>query len=181
MRKYVVAVLIMLSSFALAEENNKGKISLIFNGEKIELPIDIVTIRKGDNIIVSTRAVSSNKKVQQMITLEWEVESLSAEDSSLSLYNNFRLNIRSNKKNKKEELRFRMNNNGKEGELFVRKGNRTWKLTSFAMKFGIEKISFENASIIIKGSLSLKARDVKSKTPLEAVSEIEDCKFEIII
>ena len=178
MRKYVVAVLIMLSSFALAEENNKGKISLIFNGEKIELPIDIVTIRKGDNIIISTRAVSSNKKVQQMITLEWEVENLSAKDSSLSLYNNFRLNIRSNKK---EELRFRMNNNGKEGELFVRKGNRTWKLTSFAMKFGIEKISFENASIIIKGSLSLKARDVKSKTPLEAVSEIEDCKFEIII
>ncbi len=81
----------------------------------------------------------------------------------------------------KDELRFRMNNNGEDGELFVQKTNRTWNLTSIAMKFNIENVSFENSSINIKGNLSLKARDAKSEDPMKSVSEIEDCKFEIVI
>ena len=91
------------------------------------------------------------------------------------------MNVVNNSEGKKEELRFRMNNNAKDGELFVRKGNRIWNLTSLDMKFNIENLLFENSSVIIKGNLSFKARDVKSKTPKKSVSEIQDCKFEIII
>jgi hypothetical protein len=74
-----------------------------------------------------------------------------------------------------------MNDNATDGELFVKKGNRTWNLASFDMRFEIENVSFENSAITIKGGMSLKVRDAKSKTPLEPVSEITDCKFEIII
>ena len=38
MKKYLIIALILLCSIAYAQESYKGKISLVFNGEKIELP-----------------------------------------------------------------------------------------------------------------------------------------------
>ena len=181
MKKYLITALILLCSIAYGEENYKGKISLIFNGEKIELPINVVTLKKENKILVSIRAQQINEKKQQLISLEWEFDKLTTNDEDLSIYDSFLLNVVNNSEDKKDELRFRMNNNGEDGELFVQKGNRTWNLTSFAMKFNIENVSFENSSINIKGNLSLKARDAKSEAPMDPVSEIEDCKFEIVI
>jgi len=181
MKKYFVVILILFSSFTFAQENNKGQISLIFNGEKIELPINVVSLRKENKILISIRAERNTEKVQQLFSFEWEFKKLSTDDKDLSMFDAFLLNVVNNSEGKKDELRFRMNNNAEEGELFVRKGNRTWNLASFGMKFNIKNVSFENSRINIKGSLSLKVRDVKSKTPLEPVSEIQDCKFEIII
>ena len=181
MKKYFAAILILFCSITFAQENNKGQISLKFNGEKIELPINVVTLRKENKVLISIRAERNTEKVQQLFSLEWEFEKLSTNDKDLSMYDAFLLNVVNNSESKKEELRFRMNNSANDGELFVRKGNRTWNLTSFGMKFNIENVSFENSRIKIKGNLSLKVRDVKSKTPKESVSEIQDCKFEIII
>ena len=113
--------------------------------------------------------------------MEWEFKKLSTDDKDLSIFDAFLLKVVNNGGGKKEELRFRMNNDGKDGELFVQKGNRTWNLASFDLKFNIENISFENSSIIIKGNLAFKARDKHSETPMESISEIKDCKFEIVI
>ncbi|MCF6269191.1 MAG: hypothetical protein L3J41_05755 [Melioribacteraceae bacterium] len=177
----IFAALLLFSSIVSAQENYKGKISLIFNDEKIELPIKVVSLRKENKVLISIRAERNTEDIQQLFSLEWEFKKLSTDDKDLSMYDAFLLNVINNRKDKKEELRFRMNNNATDGELFVKKGKRTWDLTSFAMRFEIENISFENSAITIKGGMSLKARDVKSKTPLEAVSEIKDCKFEIVI
>jgi len=182
MKKYLAAILIILfCSITFGQENYKGKISLIFNGEKIELPINVITLRKENKVLISIRAERNNEKVQQLFSLEWEFKKLSTDDEDLSMYDAFLLNVINNNGGKKEELRFRMNNNANDGELFVKKGNKTWNLFSFAMKFGIENVSFENSSITIKGNLSFKARDKNSKTPLKPISEINDCKFEIVI
>lgn len=179
--KNIFVAILLLSSVVLAQENYKGKISLIFNDEKIELPINVVTLRKENKVLISIRAERNSEEVQQLISLQWEFKKLSTDDKDLSVYDAFLLNVINNGKDKKEELRFRMNNNATDGELFVKKGNKTWNLASLAMKFGIENVSFENSSITIKGNLTFKARDAKSKTPLESVSEIKDCKFEIVI
>lgn len=181
MNKYLAGILILFCSITNAQENYKGKVSLTFNDEKIELPINVVTLRKENIVLISIRAERNNEKIQQLISLEWEFKKLSTNDKDLSLDDAFLLNVINNKGDKKEELRFRMENNGEEGELFIQKGYRTWNLASFEMKFDVESISFKNSAITIKGSLNLKVRDVNSKTPLEPVSEIKDCKFEIII
>lgn len=181
MKKYFVVILILFCSITFAQGNNKGEISLIFNGEKINLPINVVTLRKENKVLISIRAERNTENVQQLFSLEWEFKKLSNDDKDLSMYDAFLLNVVNNSKGRKDELRFRMNNNATDGELVVKKGYRIWNLASFSMKFDILNVSFENSSIIIKGSLSLKARDKNSKTPLEPVSEIKDCKFEIVI
>jgi len=147
MKKYLVIALILLCSIVSAQENYKGKISLVFNKEKIELPINVVTLRKENKVLISIRAERNNGKVQQLLSLEWEFKQLSTNDKDLSMYDAFLLNVVNNVEGQKDELRFRMNNNGEDGELFVRRGNRNWNLTSFAMKFNIENVSFENSSI----------------------------------
>ena len=181
MKKYFVVILILFCSITFAQENNKGKISLIFNGEKIDLPINVVTLRKENKVLISIRAERNTENVQQLFSLEWEFKKLSNDDKDLSMYDAFLLNVVNNKQGQKDELLFRMTNDAEGGELVVKKGMRYWNLASFDMKFNIENVSFENSSIIIKGNLSFKARDTKSKTPLEPVSEIKDCKFEIVI
>jgi hypothetical protein len=106
---------------------------------------------------------------------------LSTKDEDLIMSDAFLLNVVNNVDGKIDELRFKMENNDEGGELFVQKGGRTWNLTSMAMKFNIESILFENSSILIGGNLSFQARDAKSETPMKSVSEVEDCKFEIVI
>jgi len=176
MKKYLAVILILFCSITNAQENNKGQISLMLNGEKIELPINVVSLRKENKVFISIRAERNTETVQQLFSLEWEFKKLSTDDKDLSMYDAFLLNVVNNSESKKEELRFRMNKNANDGELFVKKGNKTWNLFSFAMKFNIESVSFENSSINIKGNLGFKARDGK-----EPVSEIKDCKFEIVI
>jgi len=181
MKKYFVAILILFCSITFAQENNKGKISLIFNDEKIDLPINVVTLRKENKVLISIRAERNTENIQQLFSLEWEFKKLSTDDKDLSMYDAFLLNVVNNKQGQKDELLFRMTNDGNDGELVVKKGMRYWNLASFDMKFNIENVSFENSSIIIKGNLRFKARNKNSKTPLEPVSEIQNCKFEIII
>ncbi len=181
MKKYLVVALILLCSIAYAQENDKGKISLIFNGEKIELPISVITLKKEDKVLISVRAEQNNEKVQKLFNLEWEMNKLSTNDEDLTMTDAFLLNVVNNGEGKKDELSFRMNDNSEDGELFVQRGDKTWNLTSMAMKFNIENVSFENSSILIEGKLSFKARDAKSEDPMKSVSEIEDCKFEIVI
>jgi hypothetical protein len=179
--KNIIIALLFFSSIIIAQENYKGKVSFTFNDEKIELPIKTVSLRKENKVLISIRAEKNNGNVHQYFSLQWEFKKLSTDDKDLSMYDAFSLTVVNSNKSKKEKLQFRMNNNSNDGRLFVKKDNRTWDLTSFAMRFEIENISFENSAITIKGSMSLKARDVKSKTPLEPVSEIKDCKFEIVI
>jgi len=179
--KRIILVLILLTISVAAQENNKGKVSLIFNGEKIELPITMVSLKKENVIVLSMRAEKNGNDIQQLVSFQLGFKKLSSEDKYLEVYDDFLLNVINKRAGKNEEILFRMIENATDGELTVKKGNRTWNLASFGMKLNIEKVSFENSHIIIKGSLSFKARDKNSKTPLEPVSEIEDCKFEIII
>ena len=180
-KKYSIIFLLLLCSIVYAEENYKGKISFVFNGEKIELPISTVSLKKENKILISFRAESKNEGEHQLISLTWEFSKLSTNDEDLSMYDNFLLSVVNNKKGEKDELRFRMNNDAQDGEIFVRKGNRTWDLTSLSMKFNIENVSYEKSSLLIEGKLKFEARDAKNEDPMRAISKLEDCKFEIVI
>jgi hypothetical protein len=173
-------LLLLLCSFAYAGENYKGKISLLFNGEKIELPITTVSLKKENKILISVRAESSGDGEQQLINLKWVSSKISTNDEDLSI-DDFLLNVVNNKNGEKDELRFQMSDDEKDGGLFVRKGNRTWDLTALSMKFNIENVSYEKSSLVISGNLKFEARDAKGEEPAKAISKIEDCKFEIVI
>ena len=179
--KQIILVVILLTISVDAQENYKGKVSLLFNEEKIELPINVVSLRKENKVFISIRAERNSETVQQLFSLEWEFEKLSTDDKDLSMYDAFLLNVVNNMGDEKDELLCRFTNNAKDGGIVVKKGKQTLNLLNIAMRFNIESVSFENASINIRGNLSFQTRDTKSETPLEPISEIKDCKFEIII
>lgn len=182
MKRIIFAFVLLGFCFTLsAQENYKGKVSLTFNGEKIELPINLVSLRKENKVLITIRAEKNDEQGQQLFSLEWEFKKLSSDDKDLSMYDAFLLNVVNNKEDEKDELLCRFINNAKDGGIIVKKGKQTLNILSFSMKFNIESISFENFSIKIKGNLSFQARDTKSETPLEPISEIKDCKFEIVI
>ena len=180
MKKYLIMLLLLLGSFAYAGDYDKGKISLLFNGEKIELPISTISLKKENKILISVRAENNVEGGSQLISLKWVFNKISTNDEDLSI-DDFLLNVVNNKNDEKDELRFQMSDDEKDGELFVRKGNRTWDLTALSMKFNIENVSYEKSSLVISGKLNFETRDAKGEDPTKAISKIEDCKFEIVI
>ncbi len=182
MKKIICGLVLLGFCFSMfAQENYKGKVSFTFNEEKIELPINVVSLRKENKVLITIRAEQNDEKGQQLFSLEWEFKKLSNDDKDLSMFDAFLLNVVNNKGDEKDELLCRFTNNAKDGGTVVKKGIRTLYILSFGMKFNIESVSFENSSINIKGNLGFQARDSKSETPMEPISEIKDCKFEIII
>lgn len=182
MKNIIFALFLLGFSFSLsAQENYKGKVSFTFNEKKIELPINVVSLRKENKVLITIRAEQNDEKEQQLFSLEWEFKKLSSDDKDLSMYDAFLLNVVNNKGDGKDELLCRFINNEKDGGIIVKKGKQTLNILSFSMKFNIESISFKNSSINIKGNLSFKARDNKNEIPMEPVSEIKDCTFEIVI
>jgi len=179
--KGIILGLILLTITTGGKESNKGKVSLIFNGEKIELPITTVSLIKEDVIVLSIRAEKNRDNIEQLVSFQIGFKKLSTEDKYLEIYDDFLLNVVNKGDGKNEELLFRMEKGGAEGEVTVKKGNRTWNLANFAMKINFEKVLFENSSLIIKGDLSFKFRDTKSETPLEPICKVEKFSIEIVI
>jgi len=163
MKKYLAVFFILFFSIIYAQENYKGKISFVFNMEKIELPINVVSLKK-----------ENNENRQQSINLKWEFKKLSTEDKDLSMFDSFFLNVMNNNENRKDELLVSMANDGK---VVVKNGNESWNANSISMKFDIQNVSFENSSIVMKGKMDLKAGNKENKS----VSQLENCKFEIVI
>lgn len=174
MKKYLAVFFILFFSIIYAQENYKGKISFVFNMEKIELPINVVSLKKENNVLISIQAEQNNENRQQSINLKWEFKKLSTEDKDLSMFDSFFLNVMNNNENRKDELLVSMANDGK---VVVKNGNESWNANSISMKFDIQNVSFENSSIVIKGKMDLKAGNKENKS----VSQLENCKFEIVI
>ena len=92
MKKYIFIALMFICSITIAQENYKGQISLLLNEEKIELPINVVSLRKENKVLISIRAERNTEDIQQLISLEWEFKKLSTDDKDLSMYDAFLIN-----------------------------------------------------------------------------------------
>ena len=73
MKKLLILTLLAASLF-FAQENSKGRISFVFNGEKFDIPISTVTIMKQNNILVSARAEHNDSTIIQTVNLEMGFE-----------------------------------------------------------------------------------------------------------
>ncbi len=185
-----IFVIIFVSAIVLfAQENNKGRISFIFNGEKIDLPFTAVTIMKQDHIIVNARAEHNVDKIQQMAALEIGFKKLAPGDSSLSPLIRVDINLRDNSNQTGNDLSIQygesgLSSGGQKNEAayygeFNRGERVSWNINKLSLKFNVTNVIYAGRELIISGNFS--GTFSSTLAPKGQVADIKDGKFEIII
>jgi len=179
-----LAIVFLVTFVTAFPQQDKGKISLNFNGEAIELPINTLTLRKEDKILISVRAEQNDSVSQKMIALELGFKKLSVEDwKGLEPYNTrLQISSRNNKESSGKEFMLDFAKDGEGRYGIYKKGERvSWDITNIQMKFSIKKISYENDRVIIEGEFSGNFRSTLDGALRKDIAEVKDGKFEIII
>lgn len=179
-----LAIVFLLALVTVFPQQDKGKISLTFNGEVIELPINTLTIRKEDKILISVRAEQNDSISQKMISLELGFKKLSSDDNKgLEPYETrLQISSRNNVEFSGKELFLNLSNDGEGRFGVLKKGERvTWEITQLSMKFSVTKISLENDELKIIGNFSGTFRSMLDGALRKDIAEIKDGKFEIIL
>jgi hypothetical protein len=172
-----------------AQHSNNGSINLIFNGEKISLPINKISIRKDNSILLSIKAEKQDSIIQQMVTFKLGLKELSSE-SNVEILEDTRIEIstRNNKTNSGKELSFWFaNQSGRdknksevayygitsEGEIV------SWEINSISLKIDITDFQYKDGALYVNGEFN---GIFKSKwAPEGKEAKIDEGKFEIVI
>jgi len=187
--KKVFLLISFIASCMFAQHSTNGNISLVFNGEKINLPIITVSIHKDNGILLSIEAEKQDSIVQQMVTLELGLKELSSE-SNAEVFEGTGLEIstRDNKTNSGKELSFWFDNqsgnkkNRSEAAQYgiYNKGERiSWDINSISFKINITKVQYIDGSLHIMGEFNGAFKSTSA--PEGQVTEIDEGKFEIVI
>ena len=182
MKKLFVLIL-LVTSFLCAQEINKGRISLVFNGEKINLPISSVMIRKENHIIVSIRAESNDSTEQKEIAFDLGLNELTSKhDAGILEGTRFNITSRDNAKSTGSDLSINFGNLNKEAAYYrvFNKGEQiSWEVNSVSMRIKVSNIVYANGDLIMTGEFSGTFRSTLAKD--KEISEIKDGKFKIVI
>jgi len=188
MKKLIILVLVT-GSLIFAQENSKGRISLVFNGEKIDLPIRNVTVMKQNNILISIRAEYNDSTIQQIVAFEIGFKKLSPGDSSLDYPITMNINVRNHSNNSGKNLTFSYVHDGaKSGDekneqasygIYSRGERLSWDINSFQLSIYVANVIYTGKELKITGSFSGIFRSTIA--PKDQIAEIKDGKFEIII
>jgi hypothetical protein len=188
MKKLIIIIFISVITL-FAQGNNKGRISFIFNGEKIDLPFTSVTLIKQDHIILNARAEHNVDNVQQMAALKIGFKKLASGDSSLFPLIRININLRDNSKKTGNDLAIQYDHSGLTGGngkneaahygVFNRGERVSWDINKMSLRFNITSVLYIDNELKISGSFSGTFSSVIA--PKGQVVEIKDGKFEIII
>jgi hypothetical protein len=189
MKKILIIILFGLSTL-LAQNENNGSISFVFNGEKIDLPISSVTITKHNDIVLSLRCEYDGPKEQQMIGFDIALKELST-NSTAMLNEGTRININTRDKinlsGQDLTVWFGMdkNDNRNMGDetanysVFGKGQKANWQITSKTFKLTITKVNYVNKKLRITGEFN--GSFSSTIAPKGKVAEIKDGIFKIII
>ncbi len=189
MKKIIIIILLGLSSMFAQNENN-GKISFLFNGENIKLPISSITLTKRNDILLSLRCEYNGQKKQQMIGFDIALKELSANSSAL-LNEGTHINIdtrdKVNLSGQDLTVWFGMDKSesrNSEGEtanysVFGKGQKANWQITSKSFKLVITKVEYIKNKLRITGKFN--GSFSSTITPKGKVAEIKNGIFTIII
>lgn len=179
-----IFLLMLLLTIPLMAQINKGRIAMSFNGEKFDLPINSIMIRKENEIVVSARAEKNDSTGQQLISMELPFKDFNKANLSMSIKESeLRIQIISRKTTDKLEKRFNFNYGPKDVmvEFFYGKEKVNWQYPSMNVRIEATKIEYTGNELRIEGTFNGK---YKSNMPSEAsktIVEIKDGYFEIIL
>jgi|YelNatPaOPRAMG01_1025707.scaffolds.fasta_scaffold00247_2 hypothetical protein len=190
MKKIFLLCLFFLSSVFAQTNTGNGRISFTLNDEKIDLPINSVSITKQKNIILSLRCEYNDEKVQQMIGLDIAFKQIST-DPSMVLTDGTKISVdtrdKINRTGKNLTIWFGITNSDERNvdgetanyEVFDKGQKANWLITSKLFKLIITKVQYSNDKLIIDGKFD--GTFSSNIAPKGIVANIKDGKFEIII
>ena len=184
--KKILVFISMLAMCSFAQQS--GNISLIFNGEQIDMPIKKVFLIKDDGIVVSFNAEKLDSNVQQFVALTIGLKKLSPEPDA-ETFKGTKINIKT--KNNKTALGkelsiwfyddFVDSNNQSEISQYAiyNKGERvSWEINSVSLKIEITELQLENGVMHMKGKFNGEFKS--NAAPPGQIAKIEDGEFDII-
>lgn len=178
MKKSLVFIFVLTLPL-FSQQNEKGRINLIFNDEKIDLPVNLVVIRKENRIFINVRAEQRNDKFLQMVSLELVMRQLhpdSLEDEGIQ----FDIMTKNLLESSGKDLSFRIPQFARYSS-YNKNQRVTWENISFGLKIGIKNLVYIENRLKITGVFRAEFRSIESKDPMIPIAEIKDGKFEIII
>ncbi len=183
MKKLFLLVL-FLTPTLFSQQSSNGNITLVYNGEKIDLPINSITIQKEKGILLSIEAERKDAKFQQRITLEIGLKELSSLPAAETLAGTrVEISTRDNTTDSGKELSFRFSEEENNQPAFYgvsNGGNKSiWKINSVSMKLDITDVKYVDGVLHLTGEYSGTFKS--SEAPEGEFAEIRDGRFEIII
>lgn len=172
MKKLLLIISVLLFSFnAIAQEESSGSISLMIDKENVEVPVNSVSIRKGNNTLVSIHGQIRSGDKQTSVDIEFNCDSLTEKiippedlsmkiDISTSRFYGFVFSFRSG------------------SAEYMSIGER-YKYDDVDSEFRIESVDYKEGSFIIAGSFSGSYSISSGKAKDAAQTQIKNGKFEI--
>ncbi|MEJ2104232.1 MAG: hypothetical protein P8X47_06600 [Ignavibacteriaceae bacterium] len=188
MKKMFVLFLLIVPCIFTQEINN-GNISLVFNDEKIDMPINNILLNKDDSIVLSFKAEKQDSTVQQFVTLTLGLKKLSSEPEAESLEGTkIIIRTRDKKTDSGKELSVWFNEDEskhrkKHSETIhygiYSKGERvSWEITSVSLKIDITEVQLKDGVMHIKGEFNGEFKS--NAAPPGQIAKIENGEFTII-
>ena len=82
MKKIIIAVI--LCSYSLFAQVDKGRVSLIFDDEKIDIPVTSISINKDENVRIGFRAEKNDSVHSKWISMELTLSKFSTSHCTTS-------------------------------------------------------------------------------------------------
>ena len=187
--KKILVLISLVAICCFAQQNNKGNLSLVFNGEKIDLPVNYISLIKDDNIILSFKAEKQDSNVQQFVAIDLGLKKLSSEPDAESLEGT-KIIIRTRDKKTdsgkelaiwfdKDESKHRKNRLETIHYGIYSKGEMIcWETTSVSLKIDITEVQLKDGVMHIKGEFNGEFKS--NAAPPEQTAKIENGEFNII-
>ncbi|MCF7859562.1 MAG: hypothetical protein K9N07_09630 [Candidatus Cloacimonetes bacterium] len=188
--KRIVFILVLLTAVDfLAQDNNKGNISLTFNGEEINLPVTAVKMEKTGSILLSARAEKNDEDIQQIIALDITLAELDLENGEPLRSDNFRLEVKMRKLIEKgnyhegKDFLLSFVEGAQACRFSIYSGNERvdWQMLSMVLRMYITEINFIDNHLKITGEVSVTLRSALDSFYANEVAKIENGRFEIIL
>jgi beta-glucosidase/6-phospho-beta-glucosidase/beta-galactosidase len=173
----------MLFSIQLFAGEDSGRISLIFNGERIDVPVANIVVKKNDKVSLNVSAFLNKEEIFQEIVMEMSFNGKLPEKEDEGFDpEGFMLNIRTrdNKDLSGKELQVKMN--GGAHYSYYKKDQRS--SSDFGnMKYNVRvnAARYEKGHLIITGELSGEFGLYEDKNEIKHLAEVKDGKFTLII
>jgi hypothetical protein len=188
--KKVIMFLLFVSSFCYGQSDAKGRIHFTFMGEKYDLPISQVTLRKENNIFLSLIAEHNDSLVSQRISIEIGFTQLSMD--SLSMWKGAKIEIstRNNVEITGHDLYLNMTDGGQfeksKGDYthygYFNKGERvSWELTSVAMGFTKCGLDYDGKALKFCAGFDVDFKTTLNGVKDKVVAQLKDCFFNITL
>ena len=168
----------------------KGNIHFTFNGEKYELPISQVTLRKENHIILSLRAEHNDSTSRQMIAIEIGLTQLSMDSLSINRGVKIEVSTRDNLTSTGHDLYLNMTEGmefaKEKGDFthygYYNKGERvSWDLTSVAMGFTKCGLNYDGKNLKICAGFDIDFKTTLNGVKEKVVGDLKDCFLEVIL